>query len=152
MAVARGTQFEQLTLNLLSQQKFKLRRVGGRSDGGIDLRGSIDLRNEWNVFVQCKCESSKAGPRYIRELEGVLSTEMNAFGVLATANAWTTESRQRFLYSKYSMMGIVIAEDRIQNMWLNYSLQRQIPGLSCSRYALYYHGISQRCDSFERGG
>jgi hypothetical protein len=147
MAVARGTQFEQLALNLLSKQKFQLRRVGGRSDGGIDLRGTIDLHQEWNVFVQCKCESTKPGPKYIRELEGVIGMEVNAFGILATLQPWTLETRQRFLHSTHSMMGLVIAQERIQSMWLNYSLQRRIPGLSCSRNTLFYYGVSLCSDS-----
>jgi len=58
---------------------MSLRSVGGRSDGGIDLQGWWWLpiahnqqRQRIRVFAQCKAEKKKIGPKYIRELEGVL--------------------------------------------------------------------------------
>lgn len=76
-----------------------LRRVGGKSDGGIDLLGwwwlplcSADAvmppdngskpwpdsdvlpRRRLRVLAQCKAEKKKFGPNYVREMEGVWHT------------------------------------------------------------------------------
>lgn len=80
---------------------MSLLKVGGKSDGGIDLQGwwyvpvspsrlkqqqdktneviktwkasDSTVRQRLRVIGQCKAEQKKIGPRYIRELEGVLS-------------------------------------------------------------------------------
>jgi hypothetical protein len=68
---------------------MSLKRVGGKDDGGIDLLGwwwlptteslstSSDTtsslkRSRIRVIGQCKAEKKKIGPKYVRELEGVL--------------------------------------------------------------------------------
>ncbi|KAG6811834.1 hypothetical protein H0H92_005631 [Tricholoma furcatifolium] len=62
---------------------MSLRRVGGKSDGGIDLLGWWWLpplnateinapRRRLRVLAQCKAEKKKIGPKYVREMEGVL--------------------------------------------------------------------------------
>ena len=89
--VHRGIAFENRSLRLLQQHlSMDLRRVGGRSDGGVDLQGwwwvpsSSDLsepptiygpdkRRRIRVLAQCKMEKKKIGPKYIREMEGVLA-------------------------------------------------------------------------------
>lgn len=83
--VHRGAAFEKRALRLLQANlSMSLNRVGGKSDGGIDLRGWWWLpftQNAFNdpthrqrvrVFAQCKAEKKKIGPKYIREMEGVL--------------------------------------------------------------------------------
>ncbi|KAK7683162.1 hypothetical protein QCA50_013835 [Cerrena zonata] len=109
-AVHRGTAFENRSLRILHQHlSMDLRRVGGKSDGGIDLQGwwwvpfspqhttstsmqcptrkgdsdgiisplptphIPDERRRIRVFAQCKMEKKKIGPKYIREMEGVLT-------------------------------------------------------------------------------
>jgi hypothetical protein len=78
---------------------MSLKRVGGKSDGGIDLMGwwwlppavtgnlpktknavAFDSssspsqigRRRLRVLAQCKAEKKKMGPHYVREMEGVL--------------------------------------------------------------------------------
>jgi len=71
---------------------MSLKRVGGKEDGGIDLLGWWWLpplpptpnspldhdpsnrrhRRRIRVIGQCKAEKKKTGPKYVRELEGVL--------------------------------------------------------------------------------
>ncbi|KAG6884790.1 hypothetical protein C0993_008280 [Termitomyces sp. T159_Od127] len=62
---------------------MSLRRIGGKSDGGIDLLGwwwlppfgASDVnvpRRRLRVLAQCKAEKKKVGPKFIREMEGVL--------------------------------------------------------------------------------
>ncbi|KZV76658.1 hypothetical protein PENSPDRAFT_673310 [Peniophora sp. CONT] len=82
--VARGTAFEERSLRLLRDHlSMSLARVGGKSDGGIDLAGwwwlphahahasDTQGRRRLRVLAQCKAESKKMGPAYLRELEGV---------------------------------------------------------------------------------
>ncbi|KAG2098973.1 uncharacterized protein F5147DRAFT_342498 [Suillus discolor] len=84
--VARGTAFEQRSLRLLQECfSMSLKRVGGKSDGGIDLLGwwwlplsSVSQptplkppRRRIRVLAQCKAEKKKFSPNYVREMEGV---------------------------------------------------------------------------------
>ena len=96
-ATHKGTAFEKRSLALLEEHlSMSLKRVGGKDDGGIDLLGwwwlplaypreSVtsgleslkgtcvsDGRSRIRVIAQCKDEKRKAGPKYVRELEGVL--------------------------------------------------------------------------------
>ncbi|KAL1752371.1 hypothetical protein FB107DRAFT_220098 [Schizophyllum commune] len=95
--VAKGTAFEQRSLAVArTRLSMSLRRVGGKSDGGIDLTGWWWLphasdalqpryapngdasrpqphpRRRIRVLAQCKAEKKKIGPNYVREMEGVL--------------------------------------------------------------------------------
>ena len=78
--VHRGVQFETRALSLLEQHfSMSLKRIGGRGDGGIDMLGwwwipefTKEQRRRIRVIVQCKAEKRKIGPKYVRELEGVL--------------------------------------------------------------------------------
>ncbi|KAG2120111.1 hypothetical protein BD769DRAFT_1653729 [Suillus cothurnatus] len=84
--VARGTAFEQRSLQLLQEYfSMSLKRVGGKSDGGVDLLGwwwlplSSDSqstpitppRRRIRVLAQCKAEKKNFSPNYVREMEGV---------------------------------------------------------------------------------
>ena len=84
-SVHRGAAFERRAMRLLQTNlSMSLNRVGGKSDGGIDLQGWWWLpfassaftdpanRRRVRVFAQCKAEKKKIGPKYIREMEGVL--------------------------------------------------------------------------------
>lgn len=64
---------------------MSLQRVGGKEDGGIDLQGwwwlppssvssakSSTPRRRLRIIAQCKAEKKKIGPKYVRELEGVM--------------------------------------------------------------------------------
>jgi len=58
---------------------MSLKRIGGRGDGGIDMLGwwwipefTKEQRRRIRVIAQCKAEKKKIGPKYVRELEGVL--------------------------------------------------------------------------------
>ena len=94
--VARGTAFEERSLRLLREHlSMSLARVGGKSDGGIDLAGwwwlphahahtstptpdPAQPRRRLRVLAQCKAESKKMGPAYLRELEGVALRHQHA--------------------------------------------------------------------------
>ena len=71
---------------------MNLTRVGGKGDGGIDLRGFWKLPGlrhldqaardtddlvRLRVLAQCKAEQLKVGPKTVREMEGVVSALMS---------------------------------------------------------------------------
>ena len=74
---------------LQTNLSMSLNQVGGKSDGGIDLQGwwwlpfvpnaftDPNHRQRVRVFAQCKAEKKKIGPKYIREMEGVLHRHLN---------------------------------------------------------------------------
>jgi hypothetical protein len=93
--VHRGNAFEERGLKILQDHlSMSLRRVGGKSDGGVDLQGwwwlpptfnsaasaplqghlgdELQERRRLRVFAQCKAEKKKFSPNYVREMEGVL--------------------------------------------------------------------------------
>lgn len=89
-SVHRGAAFERRAMRLLQTNlSMSLNRVGGKSDGGIDLQGwwwppvALDAftdpahRQRVRVFAQCKAEKKKIGPKYIREMEGALHQHFN---------------------------------------------------------------------------
>ncbi|KAK3940634.1 hypothetical protein QBC46DRAFT_384653 [Diplogelasinospora grovesii] len=74
-----GTHYEYTVAAALSRFGFRLRRIGGASDAGIDLLGTWSVssaatpaRPQFNLraLVQCKAIQKSAGPRLVRELEG----------------------------------------------------------------------------------
>ena len=84
-AVHKGNAFEERAVRLLQDGlSMSLKRVGGKSDGGVDLRGwwwlppigdtriSATQRRRLRVLAQCKAEKKKFSPNYVREMEGVL--------------------------------------------------------------------------------
>lgn len=84
-----GTGYELHCLRLLQEQmRMSLTRVGGKGDGGVDLRGwwylpdtTLDpsptdaTPRRIRVLAQCKAEKIRPGPRLIREMEGVARRE-----------------------------------------------------------------------------
>jgi len=75
---------------------MSLSRVGGRDDRGVDLTGTWlpppaqPPRFAFPVYVQCKTERARAGPKFLRELEGTLGiTASRVLGILATRGLCT---------------------------------------------------------------
>lgn len=102
--VHRGTAFEELSLRLLHEHlSMSLRRVGGKNDGGIDLQGwwwlpssgsSSTSPTRIRILAQCKAEKRKYGPKYVREMEGVLHRYLNVdsdpvVGLLISSSLFT---------------------------------------------------------------
>jgi len=126
--VARGTAFEQRSLQLLQDYfSMSLRRVGGKSDGGVDLIGwwwlplsesqspsstpsTLSCRRI-RVLAQCKAEKKKFSPNYVREMEGVWhmhaqarspstsTSELGTVALLLSESTFTTATLTRALGS-----------------------------------------------------
>ncbi len=70
-----GTTYEYIVLEALQRLGFLLKRIGRRSDAGIDLIGYWalqPLRAPMPTVVQCKATNRLCGPVLIRELVGTL--------------------------------------------------------------------------------
>ena len=135
--VHKGNLFEERSIMLLQQHlSMSLTKIGGRGDGGIDLQGwwwlppksegdephrnkmedvkSATLsksefgRRRIRVLGQCKAERKKMGPKYVRELEGVVHTMIHAnaqsekfpyVGILVSESAFTKSALTRAMSS-----------------------------------------------------
>ncbi|KAJ6571803.1 hypothetical protein B0H19DRAFT_936608 [Mycena capillaripes] len=116
----RGTFFEERSMKILQNHlSMSLRRVGGKSDGGIDLMGwwwlppptasppanthtqtaSNLTRRRFRVLAQCKAEKKRVSPKYVREMEGVLHRYM----ALLNSPAATATSR-------YPLVALLVSE------------------------------------------
>jgi hypothetical protein len=68
-----GTVYEYTAQSALARLGMSLKRVGGRSDYGVDLFGTWKIpptTSDLKVLVQCKARGTKSKPSEIRELEG----------------------------------------------------------------------------------
>ena len=68
-----GTVYEYTVQSSLAHLGISLKRVGGRSDFGIDLLGTWSIpsaASPLKVLVQCRARGTKSKPSEIRELEG----------------------------------------------------------------------------------
>ncbi|CAB57333.1 mitochondrial endonuclease family, related to holliday junction resolvases, implicated in DNA or tRNA metabolism [Schizosaccharomyces pombe] len=95
--VAQGTLFEYLVQYVLKQHSFQLERCGGKGDGGVDLVGQFSIKNvlfePTKVVVSCKSNKGSIGPRFVRELEGSLSSyPTDTLGILACLGSFTSSS------------------------------------------------------------
>ncbi|KAG6907739.1 hypothetical protein DXG01_007539 [Tephrocybe rancida] len=115
--VFRGTAFENRAQSILQNNlSMSLRRVGGKSDGGIDLLGwwwlppldAIDIntpRRRLRVLAQCKAEKKKIGPKFVRELEGVLHRYLTV-----SSSSHSSDTRQRNMAPQYPLVALFISE------------------------------------------
>lgn len=130
--VHRGAEFEQYSLRVLENcLSMSLRRVGGKSDGGIDLQGwwwlptddsSPDGHRRFRILAQCKREEKKVPPKYVREMEGVLhrygveqssathAVTPPAVGVLISASAF---SKMAIIHAHTSPLPLILLHLRV---------------------------------------
>ncbi|KIY69125.1 hypothetical protein CYLTODRAFT_350240 [Cylindrobasidium torrendii FP15055 ss-10] len=106
---------------------LKLRRVGGKDDGGIDLVGWWDLptfSRRLRVLAQCKAEKKKSSPKYVREMEGV-SMVYNA-GVRSPLNDTSVDEEEESS-PKGSVVALLLSESPFTKSTILRALKSPIP-------------------------
>lgn len=110
-----GTYYEYLVGDTLSRYGFHLRRIGGASDGGIDLLGEWmppSAKTPIRVLVQCKGGKQTTGPRLIRELEGAFVSAPagwrgdNVLGIFTSEGTATKGMRDAMARTRWPMATI----------------------------------------------
>jgi CxxC-x17-CxxC domain-containing protein len=85
------TDFERLCRELFAAMGYRVLRVGGQSDGGVDIRAT---RTGEAVLIQCKrWRNRPVGVKVARELLGVVVSEGAAQGVLVTTSRFTPDAQ-----------------------------------------------------------
>ncbi|KAH7882817.1 hypothetical protein F5I97DRAFT_1815977 [Phlebopus sp. FC_14] len=138
-SVHRGIIFEQRSLHTLQDHfSMSLRRVGGKSDGGIDLvgwwwlpflpleRALSDpdgiLRRPLRIFAQCKAEKKKFSPNYVREMEGVWHIQSRTPAPSASHEAGRGDS-------SYMSVALLLSESSFSHSTLLRAYQSTVPFL-----------------------
>ena len=136
-----GTVYEYVVAASLRRLGLDLRRVGGRSDCGIDLLGTWALPSAAHsasssptpplrILLQCKAagaRSSRVGPHYIRELEGAFAGApagwrgtSGVLGLLAAQKPATKGIRDALGRSRWPMGYVSCAADgRLEQLLWN---------------------------------
>lgn len=132
--VARGTAFEQRSLQLLQECfSMSLKRVGGKSDGGVDLLGwwwlplssgpqSTSItppRRRIRVLAQCKAEKKKFSPNYVREMEGVWHMHVQAHSLSESSTP----------VSELGTVALLLSESNFTTATLTRALGSSVPFL-----------------------
>jgi len=83
--------FERLCRELFAAMGYRVLRVGGQSDGGVDIRA---MRTGETVLIQCKrWRDRPVGVKVVRELLGVVVSERASQGVLVTTSRFTPDAQ-----------------------------------------------------------
>ncbi|KXJ86115.1 hypothetical protein Micbo1qcDRAFT_168694 [Microdochium bolleyi] len=147
-----GTHYEYTVAASLGRLGFDLRRVGGRSDGGIDLLGTWAVPSvatpvdghappPLRIILQCKAfgpkQSSKVGPQHVRELEGAFvaappgwrggsTGKQGVVGVLVTQKPATKGVRDSLTRSRWPMAYMSCTKDgRVEQLLWNRQAEEQ---------------------------
>lgn len=135
-----GTYYEYAVQTALSRLGLSLKRIGGRSDYGIDLIGTWNLPSSLQplkVLIQCKALAGKAEPKVVRELEGAFvgaPTGWRGAGVLGFLVSKKPASkgvREALGRSRWPM-GYVLCEDDgrvLQMLWNKRAEQEGLEGI-----------------------
>jgi len=116
---------------------MSLKRVGGRGDGGVDMFGwwwvpklTKDQRTRIRVIAQCKAEKRKIGPKYVRELEGVLhryhssnSNQINGVG----GSEISDDSVQLTVSHHIPSVGVFISESAFTKATILHAQSSSVP-------------------------
>ena len=142
-----GTHFEYTVRTSLERLGMSLKRIGGKSDYGIDLLGTWSLPSVMQplkVFVQCKAFAVKLEPKHARELEGTFVGAPHgwrgpgALGLLVSQNPATKGIRETISKSKWPMGFVMCRPDGkiLQMLWNRRANQEGLEGIDVSlRYA-----------------
>jgi hypothetical protein len=123
-----GTHYEYTVQTALEWLGMSLRRIGGRSDYGIDLLGTWPLPSTvqpLKVLVQCKALAKKIDPAQARELEGSFVGApigwrgSGVLGILVAQKSATKGVREALGRSRWPMAYVLCDADGkiLQMLW-----------------------------------
>lgn len=152
-----GTHYEYTVQSALERLGLSLKRIGGRSDYGIDLLGTWTLPSSarpLKTIVQCKAFSGKGGtggPVNIRELEGAFVgapqgwREPGVLGLHVSPKAATKAVREALGRSRWPMGYVLCSSDGkiMQMLWNRRAAQEGLEGINVE---LKYFTGSDRSD------
>ncbi|KAH8656155.1 hypothetical protein BGZ60DRAFT_472813 [Tricladium varicosporioides] len=136
-----GTHYEYTVQNSLQRLGMSLKRIGGKSDYGIDLLGTWNLPSApqpLKVLIQCKAFARKVGPSHARELEGAFVGAPTGWrvpgvlGFLASQRPATKGVREALGRSRWPM-GYVLCESNgriLQMIWNQRAVQEGLEDVS----------------------
>jgi len=135
-----GTHYEYTVQAALSRLGMSLKRIGGKSDYGIDLLGTWSLPpapQPLKVLIQCKAFARKVEPSQARELEGAFVGAPTGWrgagvlGFLVSRKPATKGVREALGRSRWPM-GYVLCEDDgrvLQMLWNRRAEQEGLEGI-----------------------
>ncbi|PVH82677.1 hypothetical protein DL98DRAFT_414469 [Cadophora sp. DSE1049] len=142
-----GTHYEYAAQSALERLGMTLKRIGGKSDYGIDLLGTWSLPSAaepLKVLIQCKAFARKIEPSQARELEGAFVGAPTGWrgagvlGLLVSQKSATKGVREALGRSRWPM-GYVLCtpEGKILQMVWNRRAEREgLEGIAVNlRYA-----------------
>jgi hypothetical protein len=143
-----GTHYEYTVQAALKSSGMSLKRIGGKSDYGIDLLGTWCLPSvpqPLKVFIQCRGYARKIDPSQVRELEGTFVgapsgwRQPGVLGFLVSQKSATKGVREALGRSRLPM-GYVLcnADGKISQMLWNRSAEQE--GLEGIGVGLKYAG------------
>jgi hypothetical protein len=132
--VYRGTMFELQTLeSLQTTTGMRLEHVGGKSDGGIDLRGQ--WFNNINIIIQCKNLKTGCTPDHIRQLMGTTviftTKKQKTIGILSTISHrhFTRDVLSHFNSSPVPLGLATVQDTTLKSLMFNKKAQDILKGL-----------------------
>lgn len=135
-----GTHYEYTVQTALERLGMSLKRIGGRSDYGIDLLGTWSLPSTpqpLRILVQCKALARKIQPAQARELEGAFVGAprgwrgLGVLGLLVTQKSATKGVREALGRSRWPMGYILCGSDGkiLQMLWNRRAEQEGLEGI-----------------------
>ncbi|KAF4635869.1 hypothetical protein G7Y89_g2218 [Cudoniella acicularis] len=135
-----GTRYEYTVKNSLERIGMSLKRIGGKSDYGIDILGTWTLPSApqpLKVLIQCKAFARKVEPSHARELEGAFVGAPTGWrgpgvlGFLVSQKPATKGVREALGRSRWPM-GYVLCESdgkMLQMIWNRRAEQGGLEGI-----------------------
>lgn len=106
--------FEQLCAVYFRTLKFRVEEVGPGPDDGIDLRLYVGSERRPGVLVQCKAwKSWKVGVKEVRELFGVMASEIVAEGIFMTTSTFTREAVE---FARGKSIALIDGDDLLRKL------------------------------------
>ena len=135
-----GTHYEYIVQATLDRFGMSLKRIGGKSDHGIDLLGTWPVPSApqpLKVIIQCKALTRKVEPSQVRELEGAFVGAplgwrgTGVLGLLASQNAATKGVRDALGRSRWPMGYVLCGADGkiLQMLWNRRAEQEGLEGI-----------------------